>query len=103
MSRRTIRLDTPSRRRDASRNRGALLEPLTKDVFQRAGLSPGMRVLDVGCGIGDVSLLAVSIVGAQGTVLGIDRASSSVEAAGRRCCQQFFQWYTPSVVTQASR
>lgn len=64
--------------------RGALLEPLTKDVFQRAGLSTGMRVLDIGCGIGDVSLLAASIVGTQGTVLGIDRASSSVEAAGRR-------------------
>jgi SAM-dependent methyltransferase len=64
--------------------RGALLEPLTKDVFQRAGLGPGMRVLDVGCGIGDVSLLAATMVGAQGSVLGIDRASSSVQIAERR-------------------
>jgi ubiquinone/menaquinone biosynthesis C-methylase UbiE len=64
--------------------RGALLEPLTKDVFQRAGLGPGMRVLDVGCGIGDVSLIAATMVGAQGSVLGIDRASSSVQTAERR-------------------
>ena len=64
--------------------RGALLAPLTRDVFQRAGLGPGMRVLDVGCGIGDVSLLAATMVGAQGSVLGIDRASSSVQTAERR-------------------
>ena len=64
--------------------RGALLEPLTRDLLQRAGLGPGMRVLDIGCGVGDVSLLAATLVGAHGTVLGIDRAPSSVEAAGRR-------------------
>jgi SAM-dependent methyltransferase len=38
--------------------RGSLLEPFTEDVFRRAGLGPGMRVLDIGCGVGDVSLLA---------------------------------------------
>jgi ubiquinone/menaquinone biosynthesis C-methylase UbiE len=64
--------------------RGALLEPFTEDVFRRAGLAPGMQVLDIGCGVGDVSLLAARIVGRQGAVLGIDRASSSVEIAGRR-------------------
>jgi 2-polyprenyl-3-methyl-5-hydroxy-6-metoxy-1,4-benzoquinol methylase len=37
--------------------RGALLEPFTEDVFRRAGLGPGMQVLDIGCGVGDVSLL----------------------------------------------
>lgn len=64
--------------------RGALLEPFTEDVFRRAGLGPGMRVLDIGCGVGDVSLLAARMVGRQGAVLGIDRASSSVETAARR-------------------
>lgn len=64
--------------------RGALLEPFTEDVFRRAGLGPGMRVLDIGCGVGDVSILAARMVGRQGAVLGIDRASSSVETAARR-------------------
>jgi ubiquinone/menaquinone biosynthesis C-methylase UbiE len=64
--------------------RGALLEPFTEDVFRRAGLGPGMRVLDIGSGVGDVSFLAARMVGRQGAVLGIDRASSSVETAARR-------------------
>jgi len=63
---------------------GALLEELTATVFQRAGLRAGMRVLDIGCGVGDVSLLAARLVGPQGAVLGIDRADSSVETARQR-------------------
>ena len=62
----------------------ALLEELTAAVFQRAGISVGMTVLDIGCGVGDVSLLAARLVGPQGAVLGIDRAASSVETARRR-------------------
>jgi 2-polyprenyl-3-methyl-5-hydroxy-6-metoxy-1,4-benzoquinol methylase len=65
-------------------DQGALLEDLTEDVLRRAGLLHGMRVLDIGCGVGDVSLLAARLVGAEGNVLGIDRASSSVETARRR-------------------
>jgi 2-polyprenyl-3-methyl-5-hydroxy-6-metoxy-1,4-benzoquinol methylase len=65
-------------------DQGALLEDLTKDVLQRAGLTHGMRVLDIGCGVGDVSLLAGRIVGKGGSVLGVDRSSSSVETARRR-------------------
>src|ERR1700753_2290625 len=43
-----------------------------------------MRVLDLGCGVGDVSLLAATMVGAAGSVLGIDRSKNSVEMARRR-------------------
>jgi 2-polyprenyl-3-methyl-5-hydroxy-6-metoxy-1,4-benzoquinol methylase len=42
---------------------GAMLEGLTNDLLSRAGLAPGMQVLDVGCGVDDVSLLAARIVG----------------------------------------
>ena len=60
---------------------GALLEDLTADVFRRAGLREGMTVLDIGCGVGDVTLLAARLVGPKGAVLGIDRAASSVQTA----------------------
>jgi 2-polyprenyl-3-methyl-5-hydroxy-6-metoxy-1,4-benzoquinol methylase len=57
---------------------------LTEALFVRAGLVEGMRVLDVGCGAGDVSLLARDFVGARGSVLGIDRSAESVALARRR-------------------
>jgi protein-L-isoaspartate O-methyltransferase len=59
----------------------ALLEELTADVLRRAGLGLGMQVLDIGCGVGDVSFLAASMVGTEGSVLGVDRSASSVETA----------------------
>ena len=62
----------------------ALLEGLTGEVFRRAGLRGGMTVLDIGCGVGDVSLLAARLVGPKGAVLGIDRAASSVQTANGR-------------------
>ncbi len=63
---------------------GAYFEDLTADVLRRAGVGPGMRVLDLGCGIGDVSLLAASMVGSDGSVLGVDRSLNSVETSRRR-------------------
>jgi cyclopropane fatty-acyl-phospholipid synthase-like methyltransferase len=41
----------------------AFFGELTEDVLRRAGVAPGMHVLDVGCGIADVSLLAARLVG----------------------------------------
>ena len=40
---------------------GKYLEDLTADVFRRAGITPGMHILDIGCGVGDVSLLAAQM------------------------------------------
>ena len=62
----------------------AFYADLTEDAFRRAGLAPGMRVLDVGCGAGDVSLLVASMVGPAGEVLGIDRSPEAVATAQRR-------------------
>jgi len=55
-----------------------LFEPLTERFLLEAGLRPGMRVLDVGAGQGDVSLLAARIVGPQGRVVAMDRSESSI-------------------------
>jgi ubiquinone/menaquinone biosynthesis C-methylase UbiE len=63
---------------------------LTREVFSRAGLAPGMRVLDVGCGVGDVSLLAREFVGAAGSVLGVDRSRNSLELARTRAREEGF-------------
>jgi 2-polyprenyl-3-methyl-5-hydroxy-6-metoxy-1,4-benzoquinol methylase len=72
-------------------DQGAQLEELTEDVLRRAGLRRGMQVLDIGSGLGDVSLLAARMVGSDGAVLGIDKASSSVEIARRRVAAQGVQ------------
>src|SRR5690242_3330596 len=43
-----------------------------------------MRVLDVGCGAGDVSLLTAEMVGKTGSVVGVDQASVVIGTAARR-------------------
>jgi hypothetical protein len=43
-----------------------------------------MRVLDIGSGVGDVALLAASIVGPQGQVVGIDLDLNALEKAKAR-------------------
>jgi SAM-dependent methyltransferase len=48
------------------------LRPSTEHVFRKAGITEGMRVLDLGCGAGDVSFLAAELVGPTGSVVGID-------------------------------
>jgi ubiquinone/menaquinone biosynthesis C-methylase UbiE len=56
----------------------------TRHLFEDAGIGPGMRVLDIGCGVGDVSLLAASIVGAKGSVVGVDNDMRSLAVAQER-------------------
>lgn len=60
------------------------LGELTEDVFRRAGLGEGMRVLDVGCGAGDVSLLLASIVGPTGSIIAVDRSADAIRMAEER-------------------
>lgn len=50
----------------------SILNPFTDHLLRRAGISAGMRVLDIGCGVGDVSLLAARIVGRGGRVTSLD-------------------------------
>jgi ubiquinone/menaquinone biosynthesis C-methylase UbiE len=66
-----------------------LLEPLMERLFQEAGIGHGMRVLDLGCGMGDVAMLAARLVGPSGRVVAVDRdhivlanASQRAKAAG---------------------
>jgi len=56
----------PFQSSDAERERliaqSGLVAPLTRRLFERAGITAGMRVLDVGSGSGDVALLAAQLV-----------------------------------------
>jgi SAM-dependent methyltransferase len=57
------------------------INPMTRRFLLEAGLASGMRVLDVGCGAGDVSLLVADLVGSAGEVVGFDRSATAIEAA----------------------
>ncbi len=65
-----------------------LLRPFTEKYFRTAGVSPGMRVLDLGSGMGDVALLAADIVGPGGRVVGLDRDAVALERARERTVEQ---------------
>jgi SAM-dependent methyltransferase len=61
-----------------------LLRPLTERLIRAAGIGPGMHVLDVGCGMGDVSFLVSDIVGPEGSVLGVDLDGTALKFANQR-------------------
>lgn len=67
---------------------GAFYHDISRIFLETAGLSQGMAVLDIGCGAGDLSLLAADIVGPSGTVLGVDRAGEAIAAATARAASR---------------
>lgn len=56
----------------------------TEDLFRRAGIGTGQRVLDLGSGVGDVSLIAAQLVGPEGEVVGAERDPRAVAKATAR-------------------
>lgn len=62
----------------------AFFRPLTERLFREAGISPGMRVLDVGSGAGDVAFLVSELVGSTGEVVGIDLDGKALQKARER-------------------
>jgi 2-polyprenyl-3-methyl-5-hydroxy-6-metoxy-1,4-benzoquinol methylase len=67
---------------------GHAFEPFTRQLFEEAGINQGMRVLDVGCGSGDVAFLAANLVGHNGEVVGVDRERKAVDWASARAHSQ---------------
>jgi ubiquinone/menaquinone biosynthesis C-methylase UbiE len=66
------------------KNQGAMLRPITERLLRNAGIDAGMRVLDLGCGAGDVSMLAAELVGPAGSIVGIDRSQEVIDVAKER-------------------
>ncbi|MDE0021955.1 MAG: class I SAM-dependent methyltransferase [Candidatus Poribacteria bacterium] len=56
----------------------------TRRMLQEAGISEGMRVLEIGSGAGDVALMLAEMVGPEGHVVGVDMNASILETARAR-------------------
>jgi SAM-dependent methyltransferase len=73
---------------DAERRRlhdqAMFMADLTRRFLVDTGIRPGMRILDVGAGFGDVSFLAATITGPTGAVVGVEREAAAVERANAR-------------------
>jgi len=62
----------------------AALANITRRLIGECNIQSGMRVLDIGCGAGDVSMLLAEAVGPSGLVVAIDREARAVETTRSR-------------------
>ena len=58
-----------------------IVVPFGDAALKAAAPQPGERVIDIGCGCGDTSIEIARIVGANGSVLGIDVSQPMLEVA----------------------
>lgn len=68
----------------------ARFREVSERAFRTAGIAAGQRVLDVGSGAGDVSLLLRHIVGPAGEVVGVEQSAESIAWAQRRVSEAGF-------------
>jgi ubiquinone/menaquinone biosynthesis C-methylase UbiE len=65
-----------------------------RSLVELAGIGPGMKVLDIGCGTGSLALAASRVVGPQGSVVGIDPSPAMIgraKAKARRLTNASFR------------
>jgi len=65
-------------------HQSALIARPTRTLLQAAGIGSGMRVLDLGAGLGHVTRIAGELVGPAGAVVGIDESADVLAVARRR-------------------
>jgi ubiquinone/menaquinone biosynthesis C-methylase UbiE len=66
----------------------SVINPLSEQLLKRAGVSAGMRVLDIGCGVGELSMIAARLVGRSGRVTGIDIDEGALALAAARAREE---------------
>ena len=62
----------------------ASIEGATRLLLRASGIQPGMRVLDLGTGVGHVAMLLAELVGPTGRVVGIDNSLKLLDVAAAR-------------------
>lgn len=60
---------------------------MTERLLRDAGIGAGMRVLDLGCGVGDVSFMIARLVGETGRVVGLDSDARALDTARQRASE----------------
>jgi hypothetical protein len=99
--------------RERLTQQAGLFGPFTERFLRTAGVAPEMRVLDAGCGVGDVSILCAALVGPNGAVIGSTaipplsagrgngsrRSGWGTSASSRRTTASWMRWSpsTPSL------
>jgi len=66
---------------DRQQSQDMVFAPISELLIDRAHATGGERVVDVGCGCGDISVLLAQQVGPTGQVLGIDVSAPMLERA----------------------
>jgi ubiquinone/menaquinone biosynthesis C-methylase UbiE len=61
-----------------------IIADVSRRLIRECGIGPGMRVLDIGCGVGDMSMLLADAVGHTGSVVAFDREAVAIELARAR-------------------
>src|SRR5262245_60057767 len=64
-----------------------IMHDSTTSLFDRAGIAPGMKCLEIGCGSGDMSIELSRRVGPNGHVLGADIDQTKIELARQEAAQ----------------
>ena len=59
----------------------ASIESATRLLLRASGIARGMRVLDLGTGLGHVAMLVADMVGPEGRVVGIDNSAKLLDVA----------------------
>ena len=80
--------DADTERADLERERVRLqaqldqqLQPLGLRAIERAAVSSGERIIDVGCGCGETTLELARRTGPDGAVLGLDLSAAALQSA----------------------
>jgi ubiquinone/menaquinone biosynthesis C-methylase UbiE len=72
-----------------------------RHLVDLAHLAPRESVLDVGCGTGSVALVAKQVMGASGTVVGIDASPAMIERAAAKAAKAGIEVSFETAVAEA--
>lgn len=61
-------------------------------LWRRAGVRPGMTVVDLGCGPGFTTVDLARLVGERGRVIGVDASARFIEYVNRQAAAQDMPW-----------